>query len=130
MVHHAACLKKHISADINLHPTVVPLWAIIHCHMIITNSMEKNPSSEANSHSACQEIPCLLWNLEVHYRVHNSPPLVPIMCQMYPVHTSHHISLKPILTILSSYLFFGLPSGITPSEFLTKILYAFLISPM
>jgi len=28
----------------------------------LTNSMEQSPFSEANSHSACQEITCLLWN--------------------------------------------------------------------
>jgi hypothetical protein len=29
--------------------------------------MEQSPSSEANSHSASQEIPRLFWNPEVHY---------------------------------------------------------------
>jgi hypothetical protein len=43
--------------------------------------MERSPSSEANSHSASQEIPRLLWNLKIHYRVHNSPSLDPI-----PIH--------------------------------------------
>jgi hypothetical protein len=41
---------------------------------------------------------------------------------------SHSISFRSIL-ILSSYLHLCLPHGLLPSSFLTKILYAFLISP-
>jgi len=48
--------------------------------------MERTPSWEANSHSASEETPCLLRNPKVHYHVHKSSPLVPLLRQMHPVH--------------------------------------------
>jgi hypothetical protein len=46
-----------------------------------TNSMEHSPSSEAKSHSAIQEIHRLLKKTKIHYCVHNSPPLSPILAR-------------------------------------------------
>jgi hypothetical protein len=45
----------------------------------------------------------MLWESKAHYRFHKSPPLVPILTHMNPVHIATSYSLKSI-SILSSYL--------------------------
>jgi hypothetical protein len=49
------------------------------------NSMEHQPPWDASSRSVGPEISRCFWNLTVHYRVHQTPPLHPPLNQMNPV---------------------------------------------
>jgi len=66
------------------------------------------------SHS--QEIPRLLWNPEIHYRVHNSPPLDTMQIQFNSIHILTH----------SSLLLLDHPAGLIPS---LKFCIPFLFLP-
>jgi hypothetical protein len=67
---------------------------------LLTYSMEQSPSWEANRFAASQEIPHIVWNLKVHYRIHKCPSTDPILSQLDPVHTPTSHFLKIHLNII------------------------------
>jgi hypothetical protein len=75
--------------------------------------MELNPSLEAASCAATQELARNLWDPKVHYRVHKSPLLVPILSQINRVHTIssyssiHHFNIIHPPSFCSSWRSFS-----------------------
>ena len=63
--------------------------------------MEQSPSLEANWFEASQEIPRILWNPKVHYRIHKCSPPVPVLSQLDPVHTPTSNFLRIQLNIIT-----------------------------
>ena len=86
------------------------------------NSMEQ-------SFSAGQEIAHIFWTQKVHYRVHKTLSLFPVLSLINQIQAAHTISWLSIL-ILSSYLLTGLLSVHFPSGFPMKTLNAPPFSPI
>ena len=86
--------------------------------------MDQSSSWETNHFLASQEIPCILWNPNVHYRPHKSLSSASTI-QSIPPHPSSWRSI-----LIFPHLRLSLPSGLFPSGFPTKTMYTPLFSPI
>ena len=96
---------------------------------LLTYSLKQSPSWEANRFLADQEIPRIVWNPKVHYRIHKHPPPVPIPSQLEPVHTPTSHFLKIHLNTILSFTS-GSSKWLFPSGFPSKTLCTPLLSPI
>ena len=80
----------------------------------------QNTTWEANRSSAIQKIPRILWNPNVHHRIHNSKP--------FSLSWARQVHSRPFystLTFISTYFHLLLSSGLFPSGYWTIIRNAF-----
>jgi len=103
-------------------------WLLVSSIDYLTNSIEKKPRWEANSHSASQQIPCLLgtWRFITVFTTTHHWSLS--SARWIQSKTSYCISISH-----SSIIFPSTPRSSKwslPFRFLTKFFYAFLISAM
>jgi hypothetical protein len=85
---------------------------LVHCGIaefvqrcyLLTYLMEQSPSCKANRFAASKEIPRILCNQKVHYRIQKCPPPVSILGQLNLVHnpTSHFLKIRFIIILPST----------------------------
>jgi hypothetical protein len=59
--------------SLSFHSTLESIYSQFVQPYLRTYSIDQNPSREANWFSASQEIPYILWNPKVRYRIYKCP---------------------------------------------------------
>jgi hypothetical protein len=62
-------------------------WTPFQTHLLTYLVTELSPSLGAINWAGTQELPSISWIPKVHYRIHKSPPLVPILSPIKPIYT-------------------------------------------
>jgi len=98
--------------------------------------MEQSPPPEATNRSCSQKIARLLW--KVHYRVHKSQPLVPVLSHMNPVHNFPPYFPKILSTVIlqvtagfskcSSHFKFSDQNSVFISHFPMRVTFPYHVS--
>ena len=84
-------------------------------HQLMPNSKEQNPSLEANSSSASEGNPRILWKEETLYFLDKCPPLVPVISQNNEIY-----AFLIFILILSYHIILGLLRCLFAIGFTTK----------